>query len=245
MNKSRIFLILCLALGLTSMAGAAYFSRHKTHVSAEKPAPSASASAQTEARRTQSRKVPLLPVSEIVDDVSEYEGLGDRTTIQGIADMVLHSDPDLAAFRQLRRKALRTKDEQRRYHEMLQDRTRIAQAKLDLLEPDPTPSEEEELNRIYQVNYLASALAWEQNPERAYIVDSIREILFSPITSEPTPEQRKSLLGDRMELFQYLTVTDPKEASAIRDEVKGTPLEQVFFHAEGMLNVPSSPNKAN
>lgn len=143
---------------------------------------------------------------------------------------VLDADPELRKFQGLRRKALRTSAEQQDYLRMISDARLIEEARRDLLAAftDHEIDQREELKRLQRIQYLNSALAWADNPKRAAAVDAVTAVLLAEIPAGASKSSKGSALGDKLDLFQILMLSDPDLAVQLLAKTRGTPLEKIF-----------------
>lgn len=143
---------------------------------------------------------------------------------------LLASDPQLQKFYNLRRKALRTSTEQQDYLGMIADARLIAEARQDLLSAASglELDQENELRRLQRIQYLNSALAWADNPRRAEVVRTVTDVLLAEVPRAAPSSAKGSMLGDKLDLFQILMMSDRAEAEALLTRARGTPLEKVF-----------------
>jgi hypothetical protein len=100
-------------------------------------------------------------------DASETARRGARSHLDDILADVLDSDPQLLKFYNLRRKVMRTSAEQQDYLAMISDPKLLAAARKDLLDAfsGAEVDQRDELKRLQRIQYMNSALAWEDNPE--------------------------------------------------------------------------------
>lgn len=143
---------------------------------------------------------------------------------------VLASDPQLQRFHQLRRKALRTSMEQQDYLDMIADENLLEEARDELLEAGSSLeiSQEEELRRLQCIQYLNSALAWRNNPQRAQVIGAVTDVLLTEVPKAASSSAKGSMLGDKLDLFQILMMSDRAQAEALLGRARGTPLEKIF-----------------
>jgi hypothetical protein len=166
-----------------------------------------------------------------------------ETSLDGMLAELLDADPRLRQFYSLRRKALRTSAEQQDYLRMISDESLIADARADLLAAFSSREvdQREELKRLQRIQYLNSALAWADNPERAAAVDAVTDVLLAEIPTGASRSVKGSALGDKFDLFQLLMLSDPDRAAHLLAKTRGTPLENVFQLAWA---TGSSPRKS-
>jgi len=150
--------------------------------------------------------------------------LEQRSRLDDALAEVLDSDPQLRKFYTLRKKAVRTSAEQQDYLAMIADAKLIAEAREDLIEAfsDGGVDQGDELKRLQRIQYLNSALAWKDNPERVKALDAAAEIVLADIPAGASNSTTGSLLGDKYDLFQLLMVSDPDQAKALLAKAQGT-----------------------
>jgi hypothetical protein len=200
------------------------------------------------AQRPSALRTPLLEVSRLVEEAVLQEEERTPSTMAEITESVLEEDPELAEFHRIREKSLRTKAEKQQYHGMLADPVRIHAAKEDLLagvEADEDPTQEEEMRRILQLEYLTSAMDWTDNPRGDEVRGAITDVLLAELPTTVTANRRGSVLGDKIDMYQHLLVGHPGQARIVRNEATGTPLERLFDHAEKMLISPTEAAHEN
>jgi hypothetical protein len=146
---------------------------------------------------------------------------------------MLDSDPALRKFYELRRKALRTSVEQEEYLAMISDKQLIADARTDLLAATTSNSldQEDELKRLQRIQFLNSALAWEDNPERKQAVEAASAVVMADIPASVANDVKGSMLGDKFDLFQLLVVSDPDQAKVLLAKARGTSSEKTLQFA--------------
>jgi hypothetical protein len=154
----------------------------------------------------------------------------------GLDDVVaemLDSDPQLRKFYNLRRKAVRTSAEQQDYLAMISDAKLIADARKDLLEAVSATDidQAEELRRLQRIQFLNSALAWEDNPERAKALEAVTTVILADLPSGASKSVTGSVLGDKFDLFQLLMLSEPEQAKTLLAKVQGTPAERILLLA--------------
>lgn len=188
----------------------------------------------------QPAQTPPLEIARLVVEAQREEEERIPSTLAQLTQAVLDDNDELAEFHAIRGKALRSRAEQRRYHELLADLSMIESAKEDLLDAagsDEPLDQEEEIERLVQLKYLRSALDWKENPHRGEVLTAIVEVLFADAPEGPK-DRRGSVLGDKVDLYQHLLISDPDEARRVRQDAVGSELAALFLHAEMMLSSP-------
>ncbi|WNZ64070.1 hypothetical protein QEG98_10525 [Myxococcus sp. MxC21-1] len=143
------------------------------------------------------------------------------------------ANPDLAQFRHLQRKVLRKGDEQASLQSLFKDREVIDAAKADLLATgERTFSADAQFRRLYQVEFLGSALEWKDNPERPALLNDLEELLRADnLNPDMELELRRSLSGDKVELFMILLHNDRARAESMLQDLHGSRLGALLEHA--------------
>jgi hypothetical protein len=153
------------------------------------------------------------------------------------------TDPELGRFNTLAQKVIRTKEENAAFRALLANPAMIDRARADLEGKsehglDPVA----ELRRMNRVDFLATALAWKDNPQH----DRARDTMLGIVRDEgfkghPEEDLRKSLASDRIELVRALGLDDPASAHALWDEAAHSGQERFlrFAVAYAMASVES------
>jgi hypothetical protein len=193
---------------------------------------------------------PLLALPVVLDEARHradnprdtWSAGRDEGSLDGALQRAQENNAALGRFHTLRGKALRTSEEQQRYLDMLSDPAMLAAARGNLLAAlhGGETTQEAELERVMQIRYLSSALTWEGNPQREQVLTAMIELVLAELPAGLPPEIRGSLLGDKMELFQYLVMNNPALADELMARVSGTRLEPVLLAARRMIE-PASP----
>lgn len=156
---------------------------------------------------------------------------------------MLEAHPDVAEFRTLEHKVLRTAEEQQKRKKMLSDIAQIRRARDRLLAHRDGPlTREDELERLYRVEYLAAAIEDPNNPALSEAFDAIKDVVLADNIRSSLPlDAQRSLAGDKMELYMALLHDAPDRAAALLAEVQGTPLEALIRYAGQRYQVWTSP----
>lgn len=169
-----------------------------------------------------------------VDGVPGGQAVGtSEPTLDAALAELLSTEPELRAFYDLRRKALRTSDEQQAYLALVSDPRLIDGAGADLLSGTARTDfdQQDELRRLQRIEFLNSALAWADNPARERAVQAVSAVLTAEIPRGAPSDVKGSLLGDKFDLFQLLITSDPDRAEALLAKARGTPAEKVLQFA--------------
>ncbi|GEL75133.1 hypothetical protein MVI01_69170 [Myxococcus virescens] len=172
---------------------------------------------------------PLAPASGPVPAALARPG----SPLDAVRQRVMAANPDLAQFRHLQRKVLRKGDEQASLQSLFKDREVIDAAKADLLATgERTFSADAQFRRLYQVEFLGSALEWKDNPERPALLNDLEELLRADnLNPDMELELRRSLSGDKVELFMILLHNDRARAESMLQDLHGSRLGALLEHA--------------
>lgn len=191
-------------------------------------------------------KTPLLEGSQLMQEAILEDADQTPSTLTQIDEMVLENNASMAEFAKIREKSLRTREEQRRYEAMLADPIRILESKEMLLAATATQelSQEEELERIHHLKFLTAAADWSDNPQRMAVFEAITEVVLAELPPDMSDEQRGSILGDKVDLYQHLVVAHAQQAQKIKQDAEGTSNERILVFAENMLKAPEETANA-
>lgn len=156
-----------------------------------------------------------------------------RSRLTEMRDRVMAANPDLAQFRFLQRKVLLKREERELLREIYQDPELLKAAKRDLLaEGEKSFSEDRQFQRLYRVEYLGMSLDWNDNPSRQSFLNVIKELIVAKNISDAQElELRRSLAGDKVELFMILLHYDRAQAEALLTDAQGTDLMKLLEYA--------------
>jgi hypothetical protein len=145
---------------------------------------------------------------------------------------MLAAHPDVAQFRTLEHKVLRSKDEQQKRKALLSDAAALRNARDRLLADRNSLTRADELERLYRVEYLAAAIEDPSNPALSDALDAIKDVVLADNIHKMAPvDLQRSLAGDKVELYMALLHDSPDRAAAISHEAQGTPLEPLLRYA--------------
>jgi hypothetical protein len=146
---------------------------------------------------------------------------------------LLESDPILYEYRMLAEKVILDADERTSFHRLLQDTWLLERAKQDVLNPNTShPLKQDSLKRLYQLDFLADAMAWGENPERTAVMDNLTSIIQTSIPEDFERDWRKSSIGDRIEAYAILRAGDPEKAAELRASLTDPTLRRAIDYAE-------------
>ena len=124
----------------------------------------------------------------------------------------------IAEFSRFEQKALKTVAQKGAFRALLGDRGAVLAVKQALQDGGERGfSLEQEKERLRMVSFFRAALAWEDNPERLLVIDSMKEVIESDNHHRypGNPRLQRSLVGDKEELLMALWKKAPDEASAL------------------------------
>lgn len=205
--------------------------------------------AKTEDSRGDDHRVKLAPPSnrEVLPPANQEEQGPDHdkppSLIRVARPRMLEAHPDVAEFREIEHKVLRSTAEQLQRREMLADVARIRHARDRLLATREGPlTREDELERLYRVEFLAAAIEDPHNQALPEVFLAIKDVILADNILDDLPlDLRRSLSGDKMELYMALLHDAPEQAALIAAQVQGTPLESLIRYAGQRYQVWTSP----
>jgi hypothetical protein len=162
-------------------------------------------------KRTVHKSPSNIPPEEKIRGNDPSEKL-DPTSQREVPPAVTSRLPELI---DLQSKALRSEDEARRVREILSDPSQIRRVAETLRSEMPAAFAKAEQKHRYEALYfLDRALAWADNPRRGDVEKTIVALIERPIPPS-TPEIRKSIAGDKVELYQSLRHSSPATAEEL------------------------------
>ncbi len=168
-------------------------------------------------------------------------GAKNSSTVQDVVDFrspkASHNDEidEFHEYRGLSGKVLYTVDEQIRVRALLSSPELIRQAYLDLLD-----SKSQEDIRFERLDYFEKAVAWAENPARKKIVDLLKQVLLSEHLFEIDDlRERKSIVGDKIEIYAMLKQFAPATLEEIAKLSKNARMDKVIAYAENIHNSQS------
>lgn len=162
-----------------------------------------------------------------------------RSELDKMRARVMQSHPDIAQYRHLQRKVLMRPEERDALRGIFQDEQVLAAAKHDLLaEHEKTFSEDRQFQRLYRVEFLGMGLEWKENPGREQLLSTTKELILAKnIQNDQELELRRSLAGDKVELFMILLHNDRAQAEQLLADAQGTDLEKLLVYARNRYDV--------
>lgn len=119
-------------------------------------------------------------------------------------------------------KALRLGSERIQFDAMLSDSGNLTVARDRLVQVPPAQLDEtEEEERMKTVHFLTNALRFEANPARSKAVEAVRDVVLSTNYRATIDDRvRRSVVGDKIELFIALASHAPADAQALEWEAR-------------------------
>lgn len=107
------------------------------------------------------------------------------------------------------------------------------------------PFSTETMERQKYVKFFIQSVMWAENPIRSKVVEAMKHVILSNNINETDSEdQRKSIAGDKIELYLGLHKADPEAAERLLSESEGLTWK-VLNYAHKKLNGPNSGILAN
>lgn len=149
-------------------------------------------------------------------------------------------------FKQLQPKVLLSKEDKEHLSEFYSDKARIDAAKTALLVDEKALNRESEKIRMKAIDYLTHAIGWDKNPQHDYVVSAVSSVLNADnIVGQSDMDYKKSLAGDKVELYEVMLKSDPAAAADLLEKSRGTVNYNIMTYAKGMLSNLSRPIKAS
>lgn len=148
---------------------------------------------------------------------------------------------NLARAIELRKYVLPTQMQRAEFRSLLMNKAMIEEM-VSMLENPKSEFDSQDIDqRMKVVDYFGSALAWDGNPARGFIMKELETYLtdFSVDKKNYTKVARKSIAGDKVELYGLMAMKDPKWAQEMLKKVKGTSNERLFKFAISYFQLPS------
>lgn len=103
----------------------------------------------------------------------------------------------------------------------------------------------ETMERQKYVKFFIQSVMWAENPIRSKVIEAIKNVILSKnINETDSDDQRKSIAGDKIELYLALHKADPESAESLLSETEGLTWK-VINYAHTRLNGPNSGILAN
>lgn len=176
------------------------------------------------------------PEGEDVPDDVPPPGTENLIYIPSLEKRVGARRPQLIEHRHLADKAIRTEQENARMKALMADPKMIATVAEDLRGArERSLDQTRQLQRTYEVDFLAQGMSWKENPAWEQVKAAVRDsIAFDNLGDDRPADLRKSFLGDKMELLAVLRVHDPNGADALLAELEHTPMKKAMTYADYM-----------
>lgn len=144
-------------------------------------------------------------------------------------------DPGFSKFQSIDRKALPSAEDIKSLKKMLSSAKLLKlsgeflndTSYLDKLDDN------QERRRMLRINFLGKALHWENNPARDDVIEIFKEVILneSSIRKNMDLDLKKSLAGDKVELFWILKKYEPDAIENIMIEAHGKPTMKILKYA--------------
>lgn len=175
---------------------------------------------------------PLLASPETPVNLPEDEGEhGEFTTSTDILKQKLFKkEPKLAQFDYFREHVLLDSVTREDYRKLLADKAMLEKVRNDLLHPtDLKDTNESNVKRLMEIDYLREAMDWKEHPERKDLLAEVeRIILEDSFTADMPVDVKRSLAASKMELYEIYSAQAPERALALVGEARGTRLEKML-----------------
>lgn len=148
---------------------------------------------------------------------------------------ILSNDRELAVFDHFYKRPLLDKDERALYNEMLADADMLDKVRQGLLIPNEDEmSMQGSIERFMQVDYLKAALAWDENPSRAKVIDTLEQIIkYDNMPAGMDVATMQALATVKLEVYRLLSQYAPGRVPALLASMSDTRLAKlVQFMAE-------------
>jgi hypothetical protein len=156
-----------------------------------------------------------------------------------VLQRVLSNDQQLATFKYYHNRPLLDEASKARYHGFLSDPAVFAAVRHDLLYPEEIKVDQAgNIKRLMKIDYLREALEWQENPMRRTLIALVSELILTDnFPASLGMDMRRSLSGNKMELYELLYQFAPDQANATLQASKGTRLEKLIDYIDNSLQV--------
>ncbi|AKT36754.1 hypothetical protein [Chondromyces crocatus] len=154
---------------------------------------------------------------------------------QSVLRSVLEGDTLLSRYWALRNQPLHRREQRAGYLALLSDPAMHEKVRHELLHPNEAWQDaRRNLQQLMEVDYLADALSWPDNPRREALLDLLATTIGADnFTRGADLDQRRTKATVKMELYALLFALDPARAHAVVEAARGTRLEGLLqFIAE-------------
>ncbi len=148
--------------------------------------------------------------------------------------LALQRHPELQEYHAISVKSVLTQRERDQLGNLLSSSRHMGEVHSTLIGEDLVElNEGDETARMMSVDYLISAVAWNENPARAEAIQTMLSIIKADNTEASLPlDLRKSRAGDKVELFTKLLRLAPGVATALEQDMDSrSPLSNLLAFA--------------
>lgn len=144
----------------------------------------------------------------------------------------------LRPFYKIQQYALKTPAQKKELHQLLSSSQMIFDS-LHLLHTVKNQySDQVEKDRMMAISYLSESLRFKHNPQKEILKDQIYRFLEDPYLAEQTKDRRlrRSLAGDRVELFSLLLKEDPSLAHQLLQDTADAHVGRLYQYVMKQQN---------
>lgn len=164
-----------------------------------------------------------IGITKIFKTLEKHTGLTTKDTTADVNDR-------LTTYESLSKKKLKTEEEKHQYEDLLKNEDLIKHHFVVLSKRGSRFSDEEETSRIHSLDFLKEAYQLEGNPQKEFILESIKEFLSGSKNIFELDDQRqiKSIAGDVISAYGIIVSSDPQIAIDILSKFENTPLYKML-----------------
>ena len=231
---ARVNLRIFIVLSLSVVSAAFFYSIRKNNISyvenkTERIVPDVKTQEQTKSSTEENNYV--HPLSSKNPSVTKKLNMEEYSNSQAFKRYALGPD-FLRPYFAIKQKALLNRQDKIQLEELLSSEALFDKCLEKLSSIDSIYDEYQEKDRIMAIKFISQAMKWKENPLRDDLLKKISKFL----TGNPTPKKadlktKKSVAGDRVELFLSLYDQDSSIAFELIEENKGSKSEQLFQYA--------------
>lgn len=198
---------------------------------------------QKEEVKTTSVKSKILENKEVSQTLDKHLEANDQemAIVKKSLKSQLSSNPEfdqkMESFKVFNRKVLLSKDEIYKKQELLQDGMLIRRNFLRLANYQELGRKFEDFDKMIEsVDYFASALNWQENPNKKEVLYRVKSLFHMDLLSEAkTLEAKRATAANLMELFLVMKQHSPRDAQELKEQLRGTKVASIINFAEKSL----------
>lgn len=138
----------------------------------------------------------------------------------------------LRPYFKIKQKAIPTEQDKIDLGNLLSDDEIISKSFNIIKTIDSKYSEYQEKDRIMAIKFIGQAMSWKDNPQRSFVLQGVSDYLSNNHTPKGAGlRTKKSVAGDRIELFLTLFDQDEYRAGEVLRQIAGTKSEKLFRYA--------------